>query len=208
MPAFDYESQYWAKGSVVAGVDEVGRGCLAGPVVSSAVIINHTAIDFDFIKEIDDSKKLSPKKRDALAGLIAENFINNVAFIDNDVVDEINILQAAILSMDLSVSGLSQNPDHLLIDGNRFKKYHIPYSLIVKGDSISYSIAAASILAKVSRDKYVIEVMDSEYPEYGFASHKGYASAKHIQNLQKYGPCKYHRKSFLKKIFSNQQNLF
>lgn len=208
MPSFEYEEKLWAKSKIVAGVDEVGRGCLAGPVVSAAVIIDQKSSSLEFIKELNDSKKLSKIKRNELEKLISDNFEFNYSFVDNNKIDEINILQASILSMDESIQKLKSKPDHLLIDGNRFKKYDIEYSLIIKGDSISYSIAAASILAKVRRDKYLIDIMDKEYPEYEFSKHKGYATKRHIELLKKYGPCKYHRLTFLKKIFSNQQKMF
>lgn len=208
MPSFEYEEKLWAKSKIVAGVDEVGRGCLAGPVVSAAVIIDQKSSSLEFIKELNDSKRLSKIKRNELEKLISDNFEFNYSFVDNNKIDEINILQASILSMDESIQKLKSKPDHLLIDGNRFKKYDIEYSLIIKGDSISYSIAAASILAKVRRDKYLIDIMDKEYPEYEFSKHKGYATKRHIELLKKYGPCKYHRLTFLKKIFSNQQKMF
>jgi len=208
MPSFEYEEKLWAKSKIVAGVDEVGRGCLAGPVVSAAVIIDQKSSSLEFIKELNDSKKLSKIKRNELEKLISDNFEFNYSFVDNNKIDEINILQASILSMDESIQKLKSKPDHLLIDGNRFKKYDIEYSLIIKGDSISYSIAAASILAKVRRDNYLIDIMDKEYPEYEFSKHKGYATKRHIELLKKYGPCKYHRLTFLKKIFSNQQKMF
>jgi ribonuclease HII len=208
MPSFEYEEKLWAKSKIVAGVDEVGRGCLAGPVVSAAVIIDQKSSSLEFIKELNDSKKLSKIKRNELEKLISDNFEFNYSFVDNNKIDEINILQASILSMVESIQKLKSKPDHLLIDGNRFKKYDIEYSLIIKGDSISYSIAAASILAKVRRDNYLIDIMDKEYPEYEFSKHKGYATKRHIELLKKYGPCKYHRLTFLKKIFSNQQKMF
>lgn len=208
MPSFEYEEKFWADNKKVAGVDEVGRGCLAGPVVSAAVIIDKTSSSLDFIKELNDSKKLSKIKRHELEKLISDNFEFNYSFVDNNKIDEINILQASILSMDESIQKLKSKPDHLLIDGNRFKKYDIEHSLIIKGDSISYSIAAASIIAKVRRDNYLIDIIDNEYPEYEFSKHKGYATKRHIELLKKYGPCKYHRLTFLKKIFSNQQKMF
>lgn len=208
MPSFEYEEKLWAENKIVAGVDEVGRGCLAGPVVSASVIINKKQKSLDFISELNDSKKLSKLKREELEKKISENFIHSVDFVDNQAIDKINILQASILSMDNSIQKLNPNPTHLLIDGNRFKKYEINYSLIIKGDSISYSISAASILAKVKRDNYLVEIMDREFPEYEFARHKGYATKRHIELLKLYGPCKYHRLSFLKKIFSNQEKLF
>lgn len=208
MPNFEYEEPFWQNNQIVAGVDEVGRGCLAGPVVSAAVIINPQFINLDFIKELNDSKKLSKSKREELVSLIIEHFEYSINFVDNHIIDKINILQSAILSMDNSIQNLSLKPDHLLIDGNRFKKYKTNFSLIVKGDMLSNSIAAASIVAKVSRDNYVVSVMDKEFPEYEFYRHKGYATKRHIELLYKYGACKYHRQSFLSKIFSNQEKIF
>lgn len=208
MPSFEYEENLWTENKIVAGVDEVGRGCLAGPVVSASVIIDKKQKSLDFISELNDSKKLGKLKREELEKKISENFIHSVDFVDNQTIDKINILQASILSMDNSIQKLNTKPTHLLIDGNRYKKYDIDYSLIIKGDSISYSIAAASILAKVKRDNYLVEIMDKEFPEYEFARHKGYATKRHIELLKLYGPCKYHRLSFLKKIFSNQEKLF
>lgn len=208
MPNFEFEEPLWQSNQIVAGVDEVGRGCLAGPVVSAAVIINPHYKNLEFINELNDSKKIPKSKREELANLIKEYFEYSINFVDNHIIDKINILQSAILSMDNSIQTLISKPDHLLIDGNRFKKYEINYSLIIKGDMLSNSIAAASIVAKVNRDDYVVSVMDKEFPEYEFYKHKGYATKRHIELLHKYGPCKYHRQSFLTKIFSNQEKIF
>lgn len=208
MPNFDYENKFWGINKIVAGVDEVGRGCLAGPVVSASVILNPLSKDLDFINEINDSKKLSGTKREKIYSDIISSFDYSYSFIDNEVIDEINILNASILSMKNSVDNLKIKPDHILVDGNRFSKYDIDYTLIVKGDERSFSIAAASILAKVLRDRYMLEVLDKQYPEYGFAKHKGYATSYHIEKIREYGVTPIHRKSFMKKILSNQQRIF
>jgi ribonuclease HII len=208
MPSFDYENRLWEEGKIITGIDEVGRGCLAGPVVSAAVILNKDANDKDYLELINDSKAISESKRELVFNNITKDFEYSVDFIDNNVIDEINILQASILSMKNSVSKLKTKPDHLLIDGNRFTKYSIDYTLIIKGDSISYSIAAASIVAKVTRDKYMVEVADKLYPEYGFGKHKGYATKYHRNKIVEFGVCPIHRRTFLNKILSNQQKIF
>lgn len=208
MPSFDYENRLWEEGKIITGIDEVGRGCLAGPVVSAAVILNKDANDKDYLELINDSKAISESKRELVFNNITKDFEYSVDFINNNVIDEINILQASILSMKNSVSKLKTKPDHLLIDGNRFTKYSIDYTLIIKGDSISYSIAAASIVAKVTRDKYMVEVADKLYPEYGFGKHKGYATKYHRNKIVEFGVCPIHRRTFLNKILSNQQKIF
>ena len=128
--------------------------------------------------------------------------------IDNDTIDKLNILQATLLAMKNAVMKLSQGPEFLLVDGNYFLGFGIPYKTIVKGDSKSVSIAAASVIAKLMRDKYMTEVADAEYPEYGFANHKGYATKKHFKAIEEYGLCPLHRKSFLKRHYSDQLSLF
>lgn len=208
MPTFEYEEKLWKEGKIIAGLDEVGRGCLAGPVVSAAVILNQNAKSKEYLELINDSKAISESKRDLVFTKIIEDFEYSIDFLDNNVVDEINILQASILSMKNSASKLKTKPNHLLIDGNRFTKFDIDYTLIVKGDSISYSIAAASIVAKVTRDKFMKEIADKLYPEYGFAKHKGYATEFHRKKIIEFGICPIHRKTFLGKIFSNQEKMF
>ena len=138
MPTFEYEEKLWKEGKIIAGLDEVGRGCLAGPVVSAAVILNQNAKSKEYLELINDSKAISESKRDLVFTKIIEDFEYSIDFLDNNVVDEINILQASILSMKNSASKLKTKPNHLLIDGNRFTKFDIDYTLIVKGDSISY----------------------------------------------------------------------
>jgi ribonuclease HII len=176
-----------------AGCDEAGRGCLAGPVVAAAVILPK---NFKH-RILNDSKKLSAKQR----GILREEIISqatdwHVAFIDNNAIDEMNILRASIKAMHNAVEGLKNEPEFLLIDGNRFYPYKkIGYKTIVKGDGLYFSIAAASILAKTFRDEYM-EKIHIEYPDYNWAKNKGYPTRDHRQALIKYGITSYHRKSF------------
>ena len=182
--------------SAVAGVDEAGRGPLAGPVFAAAVILP----EGEFIEGINDSKKLSPKKRDELYDIIKEKAIACAsASLDEKVIDEINILNASMLAMKTALSSLKIKADYALIDGNKTPDLNIPCSALVKGDSKSISIAAASIIAKVERDRY-ITAMAEKYPEYGFEKHKGYGTKQHNEAILKYGPCPIHRKTFLKKL--------
>ncbi len=208
MPNFNHEEIYWSKNQIVAGVDEVGRGCLAGPVVSASVILESSSKNLEFISKVNDSKKLSLTKRKEIYSEIISNFTYSYDFVDNNIIDDINILQASISSMKNSIKKLRIKPSHILIDGNRFSKFEIGYTLIVKGDSISYSIAAASIVAKVIRDNYMCDIADKQYPNYGFAKHKGYATTLHIDMIKKYGITPLHRKTFLNKILSNQEKMF
>lgn len=185
--------------SYVCGVDEAGRGPLAGPVYAAAVILP----DEIFISGINDSKKLSEKRREELFGVITENAIAYcIASVDEKRIDEINILNATFEAMNAAVNGLSIAPNFVLVDGNRIKNMDIPHETVVKGDAKSASIAAASILAKVSRDRYITE-MAKKYPEYGFEKHKGYGTAAHNKAILEYGPCEIHRKTFLKKLLGN-----
>ncbi|MCC8169757.1 MAG: ribonuclease HII [Oscillospiraceae bacterium] len=180
----------------IAGVDEAGRGPLAGPVYAAAVILP----DGIFIDGIDDSKKLSEKKREELFDIICENAVAyNIYSVDEKRIDEINILNATFEAMNGAVAGLSIAPDYVLIDGNRINGMDIPHETIVKGDAKSISVAAASILAKVSRDRFICKIAE-QYPEYGFEKHKGYGTAAHNEAILKYGPCPIHRKTFLKKL--------
>lgn len=189
---------------LIAGIDEAGRGPLAGPVVAAAVILNTD--NLDVLDEVNDSKKISENKRNKLFDVVTCNAINYaIVSIDNLVIDDINILNATMLAMNQAVSNLTVKPNFLLIDGNYFKNNTIPYRTVVKGDSLSKSIAAASILAKVYRDKWMIEVANKEFPEYHFAKHKGYATKEHIELIKKYGTCKYHRISFLDKIMQSDE---
>ena len=180
----------------VAGVDEAGRGPLAGPVYAAAVILPENAE----IDGINDSKKLSPKKRDELYEKIIKIAIAYAVYsVDEKVIDEINILNATHKAMNGAVNSLKQQPDYVIIDGNSIKNMNLPHETIVKGDAKSISIAAASILAKVSRDRYIIE-MAEKYPQYGFEKHKGYGTKMHTEAILKYGICPIHRKTFLKKL--------
>ncbi len=180
----------------IAGVDEAGRGPLAGPVYAAAVILKPVAR----IDGINDSKKLSEKKREELYDVIIENSIAYAVYsVDEKTIDEVNILNATHMAMNGAVNSLSVRPDFVLIDGNSIKNMTLPHETIVKGDAKSISIAAASILAKVSRDRYIIK-MAEKYPEYGFEKHKGYGTKAHTEAILKYGPCEIHRKTFLKKL--------
>ncbi len=191
------EDEYRQKGyNFIAGVDEAGRGPLAGAVFAAAVILP----DDVYIEGINDSKKLSEKKREELFDVIREKAIcYSIESVDEKVIDEVNILNATFIAMNKAVDGLSQKPDFVLIDGNKINGMTIPHETVVKGDSKSISIAAASILAKVARDRY-IKKMGEEYPEYNFAKHKGYGTKEHTEAILKYGPCPIHRISFLKKL--------
>ena len=190
----EIENELYSAGyGFVAGVDEAGRGPLAGPVCAAAVILPQNAV----IEGINDSKKLSEKKRNQLFDVIKSAAIAySVEFVYPDVIDEINIRQATALAMHTAVANLKQHPDFVIIDGNDNIPYDIPYKYIIKGDAKSQTIAAASILAKVSRDR-LMEELDKEYPEYGFAKHKGYGTKAHIEAIQKYGVTEVHRKSFM-----------
>lgn len=198
---WEFEDKYYANGlKYVCGVDEAGRGPLAGPVCAAAVILPP---HFD-IPKLNDSKKLTDKQRRELMPIIAENAIAyGIGFADEKEIDEINILQATFLAMERAVSQLSVKPEILLIDGNREKDFGISVETIVKGDSRSASIAAASILAKVTRDDYLLEMAEI-YPEYGFDVHKGYGTKAHYAALEKFGPCPTHRMSFLKKFYGKK----
>ncbi len=185
----------------IAGVDEAGRGPLAGPVYAAAVILPEN-IRLD---GINDSKKLSEKKREALFEQIIQSAEDYCIYsVDEKIIDEINILNATHMAMNGAVNGLKQKPDYVIIDGNSIKGMNLPHETIVKGDAKSISIAAASILAKVSRDRYITK-MAEEYPEYGFEKHKGYGTKAHYAAIEKYGICPIHRKTFLKKILGDKK---
>lgn len=191
-----YEDAEHRKGfRTVCGIDEAGRGPLAGPVFAAAVILPAGFA----VEGIDDSKKLTPKKREALFGEIEKNAEYGIGFATEQEIDDVNILQATFLAMKRAFDALRVRPDCALVDGNRMPRLGVETQTIVRGDSLSESIAAASILAKVSRDRLMLEI-DKLYPEYGFAKHKGYGTAFHIGMLKKYGPCPVHRMTFLKRI--------
>ena len=180
----------------IAGVDEAGRGPLAGPVFAAAVILPENC----FIPGLNDSKKLSEKKREELFDIICEKAVSYcIADISHERIDEINILNATFEAMNNAVNGLDVTPDYVLIDGNRIKGMNVAHETVVKGDAKSVSIAAASILAKVSRDRVMYDAA-KQYPQYGFDKHKGYGTKAHCEAILKYGPCKIHRRTFLKKI--------
>ena len=192
---FDYENKYKSLGyKLIAGMDEAGRGPLAGPVCCAACIM---PLD-DIIDGVNDSKKLSEKKREELFDKIIEKAIAfKVCFVDEKIIDEINILEATKKGMQDAISGLFVKPDFVLVDAVKGLSLKVPYLPIIKGDSLSYNIACASILAKVSRDRLMFE-MDKLYPEYNFKKHKGYGTKEHIENLKKYGKCPIHRNTFIK----------
>lgn len=184
--------------SLVCGIDEAGRGPLAGPVYAAAVILP----DGLELPGLNDSKKLTEKKREELFSLICEKAVAyGIGCASEQEIDEINILQATYLAMRRAVEELPVPADYALVDGNRMPPLAIPGETIVKGDASSASIAAASILAKVSRDR-VMKMMDEVYPQYQFAKHKGYGTKLHVEMLREYGPSPIHRKTFLKKILA------
>ena len=201
MDLWTYERQQWNSGvSSLCGVDEAGAGPLAGPVYAAAVILPRE-ID---IPGLNDSKKLTPKKRDALFDEItAQAEAYSVAFVTAEEIDELDILNARMLAMQRAIDGLSVTPDLCLIDGNRDHGSSVsiaaPHVCLVGGDGKSASIAAASILAKVSRDRFLTDVLDKEYPQYQFAKHKGYGTKLHYEMLDQYGPSPVHRRTFLQK---------
>ena len=200
MPDFSYENECKEKGFLsVCGVDEAGRGPLAGNVVAAAVIMPEGLI----IEGLDDSKKLTERKREKLYDIILEKAICSIAWATPAEIDEYNILNATMLAMRRAVEGLPVKADFALIDGNCSRGFEIPTQTVVKGDAKSYSIAAASVLAKVTRDRQCLE-MDKDYPEYGFAGHKGYPTKVHMAKVIELGPCPEHRRSFLS--FMNKQN--
>ena len=191
----DELSLYSDKIQYICGIDEAGRGPLAGPVVVGAVILPKDS----FIEGVNDSKKISEKKREKIYERIIENAISySVGIVDEEGIDEINILNATKLALTTAIKGLEVKPDLILVDAlNNIDTCGIPYKSIIKGDANEYSIAAASIIAKVTRDR-IMGQWDEIYPEYGFAKHKGYGTAAHIQVIKEKGPCKIHRKSFIK----------
>lgn len=177
---------------LVCGVDEVGRGSIAGPLVVAAVILS----PLEHISGINDSKKLSPKKRLELAKIIKKKALAiSTIFIDEEKIDELNIYQATKLGMLAAIKALKIKPDYCLIDAMPLHELDIPHDSIIHGDALSASIGAASIIAKVTRDDFMAK-MDVKYPHYGFLNHKGYCTKSHIEALEKYGPCKIHRKTY------------
>ena len=201
MDLWTYERAQWALGrELICGVDEAGAGPLAGPVYAAAVILPREAD----IPGLNDSKKLTEKKREALYPIILETAVAySIARVEAAEIDEIDILNARMKAMQMAIDGLSTQPDLALIDGNRDHgtKYAIvtPHATVIKGDGLSASIAAASILAKVSRDRCAAGELHEAYPQYRFDKHKGYGTKLHYELLDKYGPCPAHRVTFLKK---------
>jgi ribonuclease HII len=194
MPDFSFEDSLAARGfAKVAGVDEAGRGPLAGPVAAAAVILPG---GFS-CPLLDDSKKLTKRRREALYREITANpsVIWGVAMVGPEEIDEINILRATHKAMALALRSLSREPDIALVDGLPVKGLPVPHEALVKGDGLSLSIAAASVIAKVTRDRFM-ERIDSEFPAYGFARHQGYGTREHLEALRKHGPCRHHRRSF------------
>lgn len=199
MPDFTWESAAREAGfQHICGIDEAGRGPLAGPVCAAVVILPEDCV----ISGLNDSKKLSEKKREALFDVIAEQAVSySIAFSGVEEIEAYNILNATFLAMNRAVAGLSTPADFALVDGNQIPKgIAVPCRTVVKGDSQSCSIAAASILAKVTRDRLMLE-LDQQYPEYLFQKHKGYGTEEHRNLIRKFGPSPVHRPSFLKKLF-------
>lgn len=198
MPDYEFEKAAVNSGfSCICGVDEAGRGPLAGPVCAAAVILPEGVV----IEGLDDSKKLTEKKRERLYDIIKETAVAySVAYGTLEEIETVNILEATYLAMNRAIEGLTVKPDFALIDGNRVPRgIKIPCETIVKGDSKSMSVAAASVLAKVTRDRLMLEY-DKKYPEYNFKKHKGYGTKEHTELIKQYGPCEIHRLSFLKNI--------
>ena len=194
---YSYEIMAHENGyKVVCGIDEAGRGPLAGPVFAAAVILPENYSH----PVLNDSKKLSEKKRDAVYDDIIKDALSySVGIATEEEIDEINILNATFLAMKRAVDGLNIKPDFAYIDGNQYPKTGVKEETIVKGDGKCISVAAASIIAKVSRDRFMLEI-DKQYPEYQFSKHKGYGTKLHYEMIEKYGISKVHRRSFLKKI--------
>lgn len=190
-PDFHFELEAGAPGLLVCGIDEAGRGPLAGPVVAAAVILNHD----DVPPGLNDSKKLSEKKRDALYAMIMARAAVGIDLASVEEIDTLNILQASLLAMTRACANLPSPPRFALIDGNRLPRLDIDARALVGGDARSLSIAAASIIAKVTRDAMMQE-METHHPGYGFGKHKGYGTAAHLDAISRLGPCPHHRKSF------------
>lgn len=192
LPDYSYERRIWKIGKISAGIDEAGRGPLAGPVIAAAVILPE---EYEF-NGLNDSKKLSLQKRETLFHQIKSLAIaTGVGIVEPKEIDRINILRAALLAMEIAVKNLNPQPDYLLIDGNTRTSLLIPQETVVKGDSRCCSIAAASIIAKVIRDS-IMDNYHNIYPEYNFKRHKGYPTKEHFELLKKFGPCPIHRKTF------------
>ncbi len=196
-----FENALYEQGiQLICGVDEAGRGPLAGPVCAAAVILPANIE----IPGLNDSKKLSDKRRRELFPIIQEKAIAYaIAYADHAEIDSVNILQATYNAMERAIAGLAVRPEYALIDGNRSRDFGLPVQTVVHGDSLSASIAAASILAKVSRDDLMLQ-MAQKYPQYGFEIHKGYGTKAHYQALSQHGPSEIHRRTFLKKLYGTK----
>ena len=193
MVNLDFENKLREKGFIhVAGIDEAGRGPLAGPVVAAAVIFPHNIS----IDGVNDSKKLSAQKREALFEIIHRHALSvGIGIVEHSTIDKINILQATLQAMEEAVAQLSPAPHHLLVDGQHYRREGIPCTTIIDGDAQCFSIAAASIIAKVTRDRMMLQY-DKQFPNYGFARHKGYGTKEHLEAIRKHGLCEIHRRSF------------
>ena len=197
---FDYDTELRREYPVICGVDEAGRGPLAGDVYAAAVILNDSVL----INYLNDSKKISEKRRELLYDEVIEKAdAYCVATASVEEIDKLNILQATMLAMKRAVSGLGVRPDLALIDGNRLPELECESRFVIHGDAVSASIAAASILAKVSRDRYMRE-LDGKYPQYCFSQHKGYGTKLHYEKLEEFGISDVHRKTFLKKLYDEK----
>lgn len=202
MHKLQFEASLWEKGlTYVAGVDEAGRGPLAGPVVAAAIIF---PTDF-FLTGVDDSKKLSHTLREQLYPQIIENCRSyGVGIVSVEEIDRINIYQAAMLAMRQALDQLSPAAEHVLVDGRNIPQLELPQTSIIKGDGLSFTIGAASIIAKVTRDRLMLDYHDA-FPEYGFDRHKGYATKLHLRALREHGPCAIHRRSFHPRALQKQE---
>ncbi len=191
--------------SCVAGVDEAGRGALAGPVVAAAVVLKSDATNLEAVR---DSKLLRSSQREELVEIIkSQSKYWGVGIVDHLRIDEINILQATFEAMDQALTACGPEVDYALIDGNRYRHSTIPFKTVIDGDVLSVSIAAASIIAKVTRDALMVE-LDSQFPNYGFAKHKGYGTLAHRTALKEYGPSQVHRRSFIGRILTSEESFF
>ncbi|MBE6682183.1 MAG: ribonuclease HII [Ruminococcaceae bacterium] len=221
---FEYEKTSFPNARVVCGTDEAGRGPLAGPVYAAAVILDTENTDPELLQKLDDSKKLSEKKRDELELLVKKHALSYcVAYSTVEEIEETDILSASLHAMRKAIDGLfidrvsskeilekldiaeiggqEIKPDAVIVDGNQSRDFQLPAKAVIGGDGKSFSIAAASILAKVARDRYCYEVLDTTYPEYAFAKHKGYGTKAHYEAVDKHGLCPQHRKSFFRKYY-------
>jgi len=198
---FEFERAFWLRGATrVAGVDEAGRGPLAGPVVAAAVIFPHAWSEVGFderLRDLNDSKQLTESQREEFFALLTSlpEVSYAISIVDTATIDQINILRATHRAMNDALAQLQPPPEHVLVDGKPVKSMKLPHTPLVKGDSRSYSIAAASVLAKVTRDRLMLE-FEEKFPGYGFAEHKGYGTPQHLAAIAELGPCPIHRRSF------------